>query len=63
MNALCACVCVLMVSLPVVFPSEITELKQKLHMLNLLVLLLPEPNRNTLKVRTVHVSYGSKNLS
>ncbi|XP_024125444.1 rho GTPase-activating protein 40 isoform X1 [Oryzias melastigma] len=28
---------------------EITELKQKLHMLNLLVLLLPEPNRNTLK--------------
>uniref|UniRef100_A0A3B4G7A8 Rho GTPase activating protein 40 n=1 Tax=Pundamilia nyererei TaxID=303518 RepID=A0A3B4G7A8_9CICH len=28
---------------------EITELKQKLHMLNLLILLLPEPNRNTLK--------------
>ncbi|KAG7267093.1 hypothetical protein CRUP_011199 [Coryphaenoides rupestris] len=27
----------------------ITELKQKLHMLNLLILLLPEPNRNTLK--------------
>ncbi|XP_036387917.1 rho GTPase-activating protein 40 isoform X1 [Megalops cyprinoides] len=29
---------------------DIPELKQKLHMLNLLVLLLPEPNRNTLKV-------------
>nr|XP_046239172.1 rho GTPase-activating protein 40 isoform X2 [Scatophagus argus] len=29
---------------------DITELKQKLHMLNLLILLLPEPNRNTLKV-------------
>uniref|UniRef100_A0A3B3ZZT3 Rho-GAP domain-containing protein n=1 Tax=Periophthalmus magnuspinnatus TaxID=409849 RepID=A0A3B3ZZT3_9GOBI len=28
---------------------DITDLKQKLHMLNLLVLLLPEPNRNTLK--------------
>ncbi|KAF7666679.1 hypothetical protein LDENG_00096770 [Lucifuga dentata] len=28
---------------------DITELKQKLHMLNLLILLLPEPNRNTLK--------------
>ncbi|XP_017264435.1 rho GTPase-activating protein 40 isoform X2 [Kryptolebias marmoratus] len=28
---------------------DITELRQKLHMLNLLVLLLPEPNRNTLK--------------
>ena len=32
------------------FPEDITELKQKLHMLNLLILLLPEPNRNTLKV-------------
>ncbi|XP_067314794.1 rho GTPase-activating protein 40 isoform X2 [Pseudorasbora parva] len=29
---------------------DIADLKQKLHMLNLLVLLLPEPNRNTLKV-------------
>ncbi|XP_058487154.1 rho GTPase-activating protein 40 [Solea solea] len=29
---------------------DITDLKQKLHMLNLLILLLPEPNRNTLKV-------------
>ncbi|KAJ0068946.1 hypothetical protein NL108_015212, partial [Boleophthalmus pectinirostris] len=29
--------------------KDITDLKQKLHMLNLLVLLLPEPNRNTLK--------------
>ncbi|XP_029908189.1 rho GTPase-activating protein 40 isoform X1 [Myripristis murdjan] len=29
---------------------DISELKQKLHMLNLLILLLPEPNRNTLKV-------------
>ncbi|KAI1899956.1 hypothetical protein AGOR_G00067260 [Albula goreensis] len=29
---------------------DIPELKQKLHMLNLLILLLPEPNRNTLKV-------------
>ncbi|KAL4655763.1 rho GTPase-activating protein 40 [Arapaima gigas] len=28
---------------------DVSELKQKLHMLNLLVLLLPEPNRNTLK--------------
>ncbi|XP_051996200.1 rho GTPase-activating protein 40-like isoform X2 [Xyrauchen texanus] len=28
---------------------DITELKQKLHVLNLLILLLPEPNRNTLK--------------
>lgn len=28
---------------------DIAELKQKLHVLNLLVLLLPEPNRNTLK--------------
>nr|XP_057911528.1 rho GTPase-activating protein 40 isoform X2 [Doryrhamphus excisus] len=28
---------------------DITELKQKLHMLNLLILLLPESNRNTLK--------------
>ncbi|XP_013860224.1 rho GTPase-activating protein 40 isoform X2 [Austrofundulus limnaeus] len=28
---------------------DITELRQKLHVLNLLVLLLPEPNRNTLK--------------
>nr|XP_015814658.2 rho GTPase-activating protein 40 isoform X2 [Nothobranchius furzeri] len=28
---------------------DITELRQKLHMLNLLILLLPEPNRNTLK--------------
>uniref|UniRef100_A0AAY4B4F0 Rho-GAP domain-containing protein n=1 Tax=Denticeps clupeoides TaxID=299321 RepID=A0AAY4B4F0_9TELE len=28
---------------------DIPELKQKLHMLNLLILLLPEPNRNTLK--------------
>ncbi|XP_069547105.1 rho GTPase-activating protein 40 isoform X4 [Brachyistius frenatus] len=28
---------------------DITDLKQKLHMLNLLILLLPEPNRNTLK--------------
>ncbi|KAM4741772.1 rho GTPase-activating protein 40 isoform 1-T1 [Anableps anableps] len=28
---------------------DITELRQKLHMLNLLVLLLPEPNRSTLK--------------
>ncbi|KAM7422924.1 hypothetical protein PAMA_010794 [Pampus argenteus] len=28
---------------------DITELKQKLHTLNLLILLLPEPNRNTLK--------------
>ncbi|XP_071375591.1 rho GTPase-activating protein 40 [Centroberyx affinis] len=28
---------------------DISELKQKLHMLNLLILLLPEPNRNTLK--------------
>ncbi|XP_061689172.1 rho GTPase-activating protein 40 isoform X2 [Syngnathoides biaculeatus] len=28
---------------------DVTELKQKLHMLNLLILLLPEPNRNTLK--------------
>ncbi|XP_067314793.1 rho GTPase-activating protein 40 isoform X1 [Pseudorasbora parva] len=28
---------------------DIADLKQKLHMLNLLVLLLPEPNRNTLK--------------
>ncbi|MEQ2164608.1 hypothetical protein GOODEAATRI_008396 [Goodea atripinnis] len=31
---------------------DITELRQKLHMLNLLVLLLPEPNRSTLKVNT-----------
>lgn len=29
--------------------KDITELRQKLHMLNLLILLLPEPNRNTLK--------------
>ncbi|XP_039510224.1 rho GTPase-activating protein 40 isoform X2 [Pimephales promelas] len=29
--------------------KDIADLKQKLHMLNLLVLLLPEPNRNTLK--------------
>uniref|UniRef100_A0A3B4A192 Rho-GAP domain-containing protein n=1 Tax=Periophthalmus magnuspinnatus TaxID=409849 RepID=A0A3B4A192_9GOBI len=29
--------------------SAVRDLKQKLHMLNLLVLLLPEPNRNTLK--------------
>uniref|UniRef100_A0A671QBN4 Rho GTPase-activating protein 40-like n=1 Tax=Sinocyclocheilus anshuiensis TaxID=1608454 RepID=A0A671QBN4_9TELE len=29
---------------------DIADLKQKLHVLNLLVLLLPEPNRNTLKV-------------
>uniref|UniRef100_A0A4W5N108 Rho-GAP domain-containing protein n=1 Tax=Hucho hucho TaxID=62062 RepID=A0A4W5N108_9TELE len=29
---------------------DIPELKQKLHVLNLLILLLPEPNRNTLKV-------------
>ncbi|KAG5836539.1 hypothetical protein ANANG_G00256390 [Anguilla anguilla] len=29
---------------------DIPELKQKLHVLNLLVLLLPETNRNTLKV-------------
>ncbi|KAM6977849.1 rho GTPase-activating protein 40 [Aplochiton taeniatus] len=29
--------------------KDIGDLKQKLHMLNLLVLLLPEPNRNTLK--------------
>ncbi|XP_029103844.1 rho GTPase-activating protein 40 isoform X2 [Scleropages formosus] len=28
---------------------DVPELKQKLHMLNLLILLLPEPNRNTLK--------------
>ncbi|XP_003973503.2 rho GTPase-activating protein 40 isoform X1 [Takifugu rubripes] len=28
---------------------DIVELKQKIHMLNLLILLLPEPNRNTLK--------------
>ncbi|XP_051569027.1 rho GTPase-activating protein 40-like isoform X2 [Myxocyprinus asiaticus] len=28
---------------------DISELKQKLHVLNLLILLLPEPNRNTLK--------------
>ncbi|XP_049590614.1 rho GTPase-activating protein 40 isoform X2 [Syngnathus scovelli] len=28
---------------------DITELKQKLHVLNLLILLLPEANRNTLK--------------
>uniref|UniRef100_H3CNL8 Rho-GAP domain-containing protein n=1 Tax=Tetraodon nigroviridis TaxID=99883 RepID=H3CNL8_TETNG len=28
---------------------DIAELKQKIHMLNLLILLLPEPNRNTLK--------------
>ncbi|KAK2861877.1 hypothetical protein Q5P01_001410 [Channa striata] len=28
---------------------DITELRQKLHMLNLLILLLPEPNRKTLK--------------
>ncbi|XP_061544266.1 rho GTPase-activating protein 40 isoform X2 [Phycodurus eques] len=28
---------------------DVTELKQKLQMLNLLILLLPEPNRNTLK--------------
>ncbi|XP_077384763.1 rho GTPase-activating protein 40 isoform X2 [Festucalex cinctus] len=28
---------------------DITDLKQKLHVLNLLILLLPEPNRNTLK--------------
>ncbi|XP_070964848.1 rho GTPase-activating protein 40-like [Oncorhynchus clarkii lewisi] len=28
---------------------DIPELKQKLHVLNLLILLLPEPNRNTLK--------------
>ncbi|XP_077103857.1 rho GTPase-activating protein 40 isoform X3 [Siphateles boraxobius] len=28
---------------------DIADLKQKLHMLNLLVMLLPEPNRNTLK--------------
>lgn len=36
-----------------IFPSpDITELRQKLHMLNLLVLLLPEPNRNTLRVKT-----------
>ncbi|XP_054641603.1 rho GTPase-activating protein 40 isoform X2 [Dunckerocampus dactyliophorus] len=28
---------------------DITDLKQKLHMLNLLILLLPESNRNTLK--------------
>ncbi|XP_016097250.1 rho GTPase-activating protein 40-like [Sinocyclocheilus grahami] len=28
---------------------DIADLKQKLHVLNLLVLLLPEPNRNTLK--------------
>ncbi|XP_043977908.1 rho GTPase-activating protein 40 isoform X3 [Gambusia affinis] len=28
---------------------DITELRQKLHMLNLLILLLPEPNRSTLK--------------
>ncbi|RXN29542.1 rho GTPase-activating 40-like protein [Labeo rohita] len=33
---------------------DIADLKQKLHMLNLLVLLLPEPNRNTLKVQTTH---------
>lgn len=32
--------------------ADIAELKQKIHMLNLLVLLLPEPNRNTLKVIT-----------
>ncbi|XP_062328282.1 rho GTPase-activating protein 40 isoform X2 [Osmerus eperlanus] len=29
--------------------KDIPDLKQKLHMLNLLILLLPEPNRNTLK--------------
>uniref|UniRef100_A0A8C6PT87 Rho GTPase activating protein 40 n=1 Tax=Nothobranchius furzeri TaxID=105023 RepID=A0A8C6PT87_NOTFU len=29
--------------------SNILKLRQKLHMLNLLILLLPEPNRNTLK--------------
>ncbi|CDQ93812.1 unnamed protein product, partial [Oncorhynchus mykiss] len=29
--------------------TDIPELKQKLHVLNLLILLLPEPNRNTLK--------------
>ncbi|XP_010880311.2 rho GTPase-activating protein 40 isoform X2 [Esox lucius] len=28
---------------------DIPELKQKLHVLNLLILLLPDPNRNTLK--------------
>ncbi|KAI4827946.1 hypothetical protein KUCAC02_031303 [Chaenocephalus aceratus] len=28
---------------------DVTELRQKLHMLNLLLLLLPEPNRDTLK--------------
>lgn len=28
---------------------DIPDLKQRLHMLNLLILLLPEPNRNTLK--------------
>ncbi|XP_026204557.1 rho GTPase-activating protein 40 isoform X2 [Anabas testudineus] len=44
---------------------DITELKQKLHMLNLLILLLPEPNRNTLKALLEFlskvVSYEKKN--
>jgi len=47
----CVCVCVLRpVLLLFLLPSDITELRQKLHILNLLILLLPEPNRNTLKV-------------
>ena len=51
----CVCVCVHPLS-PLLLPHlpDITELKQKLHMLNLLILLLPEPNRNTLKVQTKH---------
>lgn len=46
------CVCALIDVEPLSCFSDIAELKQKIHMLNLLVLLLPEPNRNTLKVTT-----------
>lgn len=49
----CLGVCVLGLSHLCFVPlPDITELKQKLHVLNLLILLLPEPNRNTLKVNT-----------
>lgn len=54
--SVCVCVCGWVSGLIVVKPfwcfSDIAELKQKIHMLNLLILLLPEPNRNTLKVIT-----------
>lgn len=56
MKRVWVCVCVYVCVKPFLRllprPSDITELKQKLHMLNLLILLLPEPNRNTLKVNT-----------